>query len=468
MWRVSMCWERTSTAVLGLIAADRRCRARSLVVVVGRHAHVDDREVRRVLADEGEQHVGVAGPSDDAVARVLEQPRETLAQQHGVLRDHDAHGSSTAIRVPAPAGLCSARVPPCAATRSARPARPVPAVGAAPPIPSSATTSWSTPSLRAAQHGDPRRRGVLERVGQRLAGDEVRDRLDLGRCAIAGGLHLDGHRRSAGEVLERGREPLVQPRRAHAGGERAQVRDRRRHLVHRGVERRLEDLRLPGQRTLQPPEHDPERDEPLLRPVVQIALDPAALRVPRLGDPRARGLHLRRAGAAARPATGRARPRRPPRRARRAGDPVQRRCRATARRRPLVAAESPTARDRHRAVPRPAGRGDRRRCRSRGAGSGPRRSDRRGRARSRRRRPRARCARRGPRRGSRGAAGRPRSARGRSGGRRVSCTRSRSGRKASAAASVATDAANAEPLASIPARSATSAYVPASSAVSTA
>ena len=69
-------------------------------------------EVGRVLADEREQHLGVAGAPDHLVAGVLEQAREALAQQHRVLGDHDPHGSSTAIRVPAPGGLSSASVPP--------------------------------------------------------------------------------------------------------------------------------------------------------------------------------------------------------------------------------------------------------------------------------------------------------------------------------------------------------------------
>ena len=103
-----------------------RGRARALVVVVGRHAHVDDREVGLVLADQREQRVGVAGAPDDLVAGVLEQAGEALAQEDGVLGDHDAHGSSTAIRVPAPGGLSMASVPPCAATRSSIPAGPCP------------------------------------------------------------------------------------------------------------------------------------------------------------------------------------------------------------------------------------------------------------------------------------------------------------------------------------------------------
>ena len=59
-------------------SADLGRGARALVVVVGRHADVDDGEVGRVLADEREQRVGVAGPADDLVPGVLEQPGEAL------------------------------------------------------------------------------------------------------------------------------------------------------------------------------------------------------------------------------------------------------------------------------------------------------------------------------------------------------------------------------------------------------
>ena len=51
-------------------------------------------------------------------------------------------------------------------------------------------------------------------------------------------------------------------------------------------------LRVARERALEPAEGDAERDEALLRAVVQVALEPAALLVARLGDPRARGLDL--------------------------------------------------------------------------------------------------------------------------------------------------------------------------------
>ena len=52
-------------------------------------------------------------------------------------------GSSTDSRVPPPAGLSSSNRPPSAATRSARPASPLPSPGTAPPTPSSAISTSS-------------------------------------------------------------------------------------------------------------------------------------------------------------------------------------------------------------------------------------------------------------------------------------------------------------------------------------
>ena len=276
----------------GMRAADLRRGARPLVVEVGRHADVDDGEVRRVLAHQRQQRVRVARPPDHLVAGVLEQPGEALAQQHRVLGDHDTHGSSTAMRVPAPAGLSSASRPPWAATRSTIPASPLPDTGrrAADPVVGHDQAQALGRPRRLHRHA--RRRGVLDRVGERLARDVVGDGLDLRRRAVARRLELDRHRGGPREILERRGQALVEPRRAQARRDRAQVADRRRDLVHRRVERRGEDPRLPGQRALQPPQHDPERHEPLLRAVVEVALEPPALLVAGLRDPRARRLDL--------------------------------------------------------------------------------------------------------------------------------------------------------------------------------
>jgi hypothetical protein len=80
-------------------------RVHALVLVIGRHPYVDDGEIRLVLSDDGHQGLGIAYPCDDLMSGILKQSCEPLAKQDGVLRDHDPHGISASIRVPAPRGL---------------------------------------------------------------------------------------------------------------------------------------------------------------------------------------------------------------------------------------------------------------------------------------------------------------------------------------------------------------------------
>ena len=288
-----MCWESTSTAVPGCA---RRISAAARVPSSSKSGGMRTSTTARSGACSPTSASSVAAsparPTTSCPAS-SSNPREPLAQQHRVLGDHDAHGSSTAIRVPAPAGLSSAS----AARPARRPGRPsprspLPGPGAAPPIPSSATTRRRLSAVRVVCSVTPRGRGVLDRVRERLAGDVVGDSLHVRRRAIARRLELDRHRGGPREILERRGQALVEPRRAQPGRDRPQVADRRRHLVDRGVEGGRQDLRLPGQRALQPPQHDAERHEPLLRAVVQVALEPPPLLVTGLRDPRARGLDL--------------------------------------------------------------------------------------------------------------------------------------------------------------------------------
>ena len=95
----------------------------------------------------------------DLVTRVLEEAGETLPKEDRVLGDHDPHGIATSTRVPLPCGLTICNVPPCAATRSRRPASPEPRRTTAPPTPSSATVTCSVPLSSSARtvilEGDP-------------------------------------------------------------------------------------------------------------------------------------------------------------------------------------------------------------------------------------------------------------------------------------------------------------------------
>jgi hypothetical protein len=108
-----------------------------------RHANVDDRDVRIRSLDERAQLLGIGGQTDHLESGLLEQPRKALAQDHRVIRDGYPHGISARSVVPRPGGLDTVTRPPSASTRSARPRSPEPTPAAAPPIPSSATSSTS-------------------------------------------------------------------------------------------------------------------------------------------------------------------------------------------------------------------------------------------------------------------------------------------------------------------------------------
>ena len=62
----------------------------------------------------------------DLDARLGEQPGQALAQQHGVVGDHDPHGSSASTSVPWGWFSLTRKVPRSADTRSARPCSPLP------------------------------------------------------------------------------------------------------------------------------------------------------------------------------------------------------------------------------------------------------------------------------------------------------------------------------------------------------
>src|SRR6185369_1462426 len=106
-----------------------------------------DRDVRAVRAHLQEQLVGVVGLPDDLEARLLEQPRNPFAEEHGVVGEDDPHsGISATTRVPPADGLSTRKEPSRTATRSASPRRPEPFRRLAPPTPSSVTSTRSRPS----------------------------------------------------------------------------------------------------------------------------------------------------------------------------------------------------------------------------------------------------------------------------------------------------------------------------------
>src|SRR5262249_43216654 len=123
-------------------------RAQAFVPERRRKPDVDDCDIRLLEQDRARERVAVGHRRDDVEAVVAQQPRQPVAQQREILRDHDPHGITALIVVGPPAGLVTSSDPSSASTRRRSPASPLP-VGSAPPLPSStiSTTSLS-PSRR--------------------------------------------------------------------------------------------------------------------------------------------------------------------------------------------------------------------------------------------------------------------------------------------------------------------------------
>ena len=61
----------------------------TVVGEAGRHANVRDHDVRPLLLDLAQEILGVIGLPDDLEALCLEQRRDALPEEHGVVRQHD-------------------------------------------------------------------------------------------------------------------------------------------------------------------------------------------------------------------------------------------------------------------------------------------------------------------------------------------------------------------------------------------
>ena len=143
------------------------------------------------------------------------------------------------------------------------------------------------------------RRSVLHRVLDGLHGGEVDGALDLeGMAGHAGSGDMDGDRGVARERLERAIEALLAERRGEdAHRVRAQVLEGSLGLDAECADRLGPRGGILVQRLLGEREPDPQRDQPLLGAVVQVALDPRALEIGRLRDPHAQLRELRRGPA---------------------------------------------------------------------------------------------------------------------------------------------------------------------------
>ena len=167
---------------------------------------------------------------DDVEARLLEQARDALAQQHGVVGDDDPHGMvAPGWSCPRRAGDWTSSRPSSAASRSARPRRPLPRAGS--PRRRRRRRGPRRPRAVAARDADVRR-GWPARTWRRWSATRRRRSRRPPRPARAAApsgtlVDVDGQRRAVGERLERGVEAAVgQHRRVDAAGQLAQLLER--------------------------------------------------------------------------------------------------------------------------------------------------------------------------------------------------------------------------------------------------
>ena len=180
-----------------------------------------------VALDDVEQRVGVAHGGHDLLAGVDQQAGQPGSQQHGVLGDHDPHGSSTRRVVGPPAGLMHV----AACRRGRRPGRagrrrPVPRSGSAPPTPSSRTSTTRRSPARTMADQARVACGVAGHVGRGPRPPRSRRRsrpAPAGRSATST-CERDGHGRAGHDGGQGGVEaPVLEDRRVDAPDQVAEL-----------------------------------------------------------------------------------------------------------------------------------------------------------------------------------------------------------------------------------------------------
>ena len=257
----------------------------------------------------GHQRRRVAGRGDDVVPGVGEQAGQALPEQRGVLADHDAHGSTASTTVPRPAGLSTSSVPPAAATRSASPASPAPGPdrGAAAAV---VADPHGQPSVVARDpEADPRRDACLTALVIASLATKYAVVATSSGSVPGADVSVDRHRRrpaarrdSAGPSPSSrllGRRPCAIWRSSATAVASSATAESSRPSTSTVPSSRW---RWASRSAM------PERDQPLLGAVVQVALEAAALGVADLQQPGAAGLGLGQRPAPARAAARRPRP----------------------------------------------------------------------------------------------------------------------------------------------------------------
>ena len=202
-----------------------------------------------------------------------QQPGEPFPEQDGVVGDHDPHGNLAWTRVP-PAGAVGHLQRPARRFGSVADALHARAagVGAASSVVFHGELEPSIGDVHI--DSDPRRARVLLGVGDRLARHEPGTCFQLVTEACLDGVDVDGHRGPSGEVVEGGGDaPVAQHHWMQAVGQVAQLGDRRLQLLDAVSSSKAESVVAAVElRRLQ---RHRQRQQPLLGPVVQVALEPS-------------------------------------------------------------------------------------------------------------------------------------------------------------------------------------------------
>ena len=279
---------------VGVRGPDLERGPQAVVCVRRRHAYVHHCNVGLVGVHLTDQVLGVARLGHHVEALLLQQPHHALAQQHRVVRHDYPHGILALIVVPWPCSDSTSSRPSSTAMRSASPRRPVPrrGIGAADPVVGHLHDHAAVVALHL--HGRVRGLRVLGHVRERLGDHEVGGQLHrLGQALVRQLAELHRHGRAVRERLQRSGEAAVgEHGRVDSASQLAQLLERGIELCAGARQQLLGRERVLVQLGAREPDVERHRDEPLLRPVVQVALEPAALLEPDLEHALARAAQL--------------------------------------------------------------------------------------------------------------------------------------------------------------------------------